>query len=62
MQKLIYEQLSYVAAAICGHPAIRILDRSSADGHVEILPAAEALTKHGITPIILGPKEGYEFS
>ncbi|PLW29158.1 hypothetical protein PCASD_10925 [Puccinia coronata f. sp. avenae] len=62
MQKLIYEQLSYVAAAICGHPAIRILDRSSADGHVQILPAAEALTKHGITPIILGPKEGLAIS
>ncbi|KAA1126566.1 hypothetical protein PGTUg99_028003 [Puccinia graminis f. sp. tritici] len=54
--------LSYVAAAICGHPAIRIIDRSSADGHIEILPASDALTKHGITPIVLGPKEGLAIS
>ncbi|KAH9456130.1 hypothetical protein MJO29_006148 [Puccinia striiformis f. sp. tritici] len=50
--------LSYVAGAICGHPAIRILDRSSADGHVEVLPALDALKKHGITPIVLRAKEG----
>lgn len=51
-------QLSYVAAAICGHPEIRIMDRSAGDGRVEILSAADALAKHNITPITLGPKEG----
>ncbi|KAI8455434.1 phenylalanine ammonia-lyase [Phakopsora pachyrhizi] len=54
--------LSYVAAAICGHPAIRIIDRSSSNGEVVILTASEALAKHGITPIVLGPKEGLGIS
>ncbi|KAG0145229.1 hypothetical protein CROQUDRAFT_133855 [Cronartium quercuum f. sp. fusiforme G11] len=54
--------LSYVAAAICGHPDIRIMDRSSADGRLEILSAADALAKHNIKPIFLGPKEGLGIS
>lgn len=49
-------QLGYVAAAICGHPDIRVFDRSSGD--VEILSAPAALAKHGIKPVVLGPKEG----
>ncbi|KAH9816821.1 L-Aspartase-like protein [Melampsora americana] len=54
--------LSYVAAAICGHPEIRILDRSSPDGTLEILSASAALAKHNIKPITLGPKEGLGIS
>lgn len=54
--------LSYVAAAVCGHPAIRIIDRSASNGNVEILSASEALSKHGITPIVLGPKEALAIS
>ncbi|WAR54669.1 hypothetical protein PtB15_4B286 [Puccinia triticina] len=62
LKKKLTPMLSYVAAAICGHPAIRIIDRSSADGQAEILPAADALAKHGIKPIVLGPKEGLAIS
>ncbi|MBW0491928.1 hypothetical protein O181_031643 [Austropuccinia psidii MF-1] len=54
--------LSYVAAAICGNSNVQIIDRSSKDGHVEVLPASAALAKHGITPITLGPKEALGIS
>lgn len=48
--------LSFIAASICGHPDVRVVDRSGVEP--VILTADVALAKHGITPIRLGPKEG----
>ncbi|KAL8991730.1 MAG: hypothetical protein Q9169_007703, partial [Polycauliona sp. 2 TL-2023] len=48
--------LSYVAGMITANPDIYVRTPSS-----DIIPANEALERHGVAPIVLGPKEGLGF-
>ncbi|EGG03067.1 uncharacterized protein MELLADRAFT_49604 [Melampsora larici-populina 98AG31] len=48
--------LSYIAAALCGHPDVYAIDRSKSPP--VIASSAEILSSHKITPIKLGAKEG----
>ncbi|KNZ63099.1 phenylalanine ammonia-lyase [Puccinia sorghi] len=48
--------LAYVAGALCAHPDVYVIDRSLQEP--KILSSAECLKAHGISPIVLGPKEG----
>ncbi|KPV78241.1 uncharacterized protein RHOBADRAFT_47862 [Rhodotorula graminis WP1] len=48
--------LSYIAAAITGHPDSKV--HVVQDGVERILPAREALALYGLEPVVLGPKEG----
>jgi len=48
--------LAYVAGAICAHPDVYVIDRSLEVPRV--MSSAECLKAHGITPLVLGPKEG----
>lgn len=48
--------LAYVAGALCAHPDVYVIDRSLKEP--KVLSSAECLKAHGITPLVLGPKEG----
>ncbi|OAV95860.1 phenylalanine ammonia-lyase, partial [Puccinia triticina 1-1 BBBD Race 1] len=48
--------LAYVAGAICGHPDVYVIDRSSEEP--KIMSSQACLQAHGIAPLVLGPKEG----
>ncbi|KAL8669259.1 MAG: hypothetical protein Q9168_006143 [Polycauliona sp. 1 TL-2023] len=48
--------LSYVAGVVTANPDIYVRMPSS-----QVLPANEALNRHGIAPVVLGPKEGLGF-
>jgi len=48
--------LAYVAGALCAHPDVYVIDRSLQEP--KIMSSAECLKAHGISPIVLGPKEG----
>lgn len=48
--------LAYIAGTICAHPDVFVLDRSL--DPPQLLTCSDSLKRHGITPLVLGPKEG----
>jgi phenylalanine ammonia-lyase len=48
--------LSYIAAAISGHPDSKV--HVVHEGKEKIMYAREAMTLYGLEPVVLGPKEG----
>jgi len=49
--------LSYVAGTLIGNPAIRVFDGPTAFGARRIVSCRQALSNHGLEPIVLGAKE-----
>ncbi|KAF8483798.1 phenylalanine ammonia-lyase [Russula ochroleuca] len=49
--------LSYVAGTLIGNPAIRVFDGPAAFGARRIVSSRQALSNHGVEPIVLGAKE-----
>jgi len=48
--------LAYIAASLCGHPDLRVIDRSS--GQPVIKPCTQALEENNMEKVRLLPKEG----
>ncbi|KAF8504772.1 phenylalanine ammonia-lyase [Russula emetica] len=49
--------LSYVAGTIIGNPSIRVFDGPAAFSARRIISSRQALSNHGLEPIVLGAKE-----
>jgi len=46
-----------VAGTLIGNPSIRVFDGPAAFGARRIIPSRQALSSHGLEPIVLGAKE-----